>query len=130
MEPYLVDTDVIIDHLRGEQKARDFLVRAMTEDSQILYSVITKAELYAGLRPGEEESVQRLLNSMEEVGINGKIAETGGKYKREFGASHGLLLPDALVAACAKQTGATLITLNRKNYPMSDIKIQVPYRKS
>jgi predicted nucleic acid-binding protein len=129
MERYLVDTDVIIDHLRGEEKARDFLKRMKAEDAEILYSVITKAELYAGLRPREEEGVKRLMRSMDEVGINGEIAETGGRYKNEFHASHGLLLPDALIAASAKRVGAILFTLNDKHYPMKDIKIIVPYKR-
>jgi predicted nucleic acid-binding protein len=55
MERYLIDTDVIIDHLRGEEKARDLLKGIKVKDADILYSVITKAELYAGVRPREEE---------------------------------------------------------------------------
>jgi len=129
MARYLIDTDVIIDHLRGEERARDFLRRKKAEDADILYSVITKAELYAGLRPREEEGVERLLKSMDEVRINGEIAETGGRYKNKFHTSHALLLPDALIAASAKRVGAILVTLNRKHYPMRDIRIQVPYKK-
>ena len=44
MKRYLIDTDVIIDHLRGERKARDFL-KQIKEEADILYSVMTKAEL-------------------------------------------------------------------------------------
>lgn len=128
MERYLIDTDVIIDHLRGEEEARDLLKGIKVKDAHILYSVITKAELYAGVRPRDEEGVKRLLESMDEVGINGEIAEAGGRYKNRFHASHGLLLPDALIAASAKRVRATLVTLNRKHYPMRDIKIEVPYR--
>ena len=129
MRRCLIDTDVIIDHLRGEERARDFLKQMKAEDADILYSVITKAELYSGVRAKEEEKVAGLLSSMEEVGIHGEIAVAAGRYKNKFYASHGLLLPDALVAASAKQAGAVLFTLNKKHYPMRDIKIQIPYRK-
>jgi predicted nucleic acid-binding protein len=121
MEQYLIDTDIIIDHLRGEEKARDFLRQIKSGGSDILYSVITKAELYPGVRPKEVKKVARLLSSMEEVRIDGEIAVV---Y-----SSHGLLLPDALIAASAKKAGAVLITLNKRHYPMKDIKIQVPYQK-
>lgn len=129
MERYLIDTDIIIDHLRGEEKARDFLRQIRSEGSDILYSVITKAELYSGVRPKEVKKVARLLSSMEEVRIDGEIAVDAGRYRNKFYSSHGLLLPDALIAASAKKAGAVLITLNKRHYPMKDIKIQVPYRK-
>jgi len=129
MERYLIDTDIIIDHLRGEEKAQDFLRQIKSGGSDILYSVITKAELYSGVRPKEVKKVARLLNSMEEVRIDGEIAVDAGRYRSKFYSSYGLLLPDALIAASAKKAGAILITLNKKHYPMKDIKIQVPYRK-
>jgi len=46
MKRFLIDTDVIIDHLRGEEKARSYLRQIKSEHSDVLYSVITKAELY------------------------------------------------------------------------------------
>ncbi len=46
MKRFLIDNDVIIDHLRGEEKARSYLRQIKSEHSDVLYSVITKAELY------------------------------------------------------------------------------------
>ena len=129
MKRFLIDTDVIIDHLRGEKEARDFLKQIKSIEADILYSVITKAELYSGVRSKEEEKVALLLSSMGEVGIDGEIAVDAGRYRNKFYASHGLLLPDALIAASAKKIDAVLITLNKKHYPMKDIKKQVPYSK-
>jgi len=48
MKRFLIDTDVIIDHLRGEEKARNYLRQIKSEHSDVLYSVITKAELLLG----------------------------------------------------------------------------------
>ena len=129
MKRFLIDTDVIIDHLRGEEKARDFLKQIKSGETDILYSVVTKAELYSGVRPREEGKIALLLSSMEEVGIDGEIAVVAGRYRNKFYASHGLLLPDALIAASAKKNEAVLVTLNKKHYPMKDIKIQTPYSK-
>ena len=75
------------------------------------------------------KKVVRLPSSMEEVRIDGEIAVDAGRYRNKVYSSHGLLLPDALIAASAKKVGAVLITLNKRHYPMKDIKIQVPYRK-
>ena len=127
MKRYLIDTDIIIDHLKGVERARDFLKQIKTEEAEILYSVITKAELYAGIRSKEEENMAALLGSMKDVGIDGEIATAAGRYKNKYHASHGLLLPDALIAASAKHMGAVLVTLNKKHYPMRDITIKTPY---
>jgi len=129
MGKYLIDTDVLIDHLRGEEKALHFLKQLNLQKSQIFYSVISKAEIYSGIIPDEEEEVSLLFRSMNEVPIDGEIAEISGRFKKMFFASHGLLLPDAFVAASAKRVGATLITLNKRHYPMRDIEIQIPYGK-
>ncbi len=126
---YLIDTDVLIDHLRGEEKAREFLIRCKAADITILVSAVTKAELYSGVRPKEEEALNQLLNSMEEMVVDGQVAYHAGKYRQKYGSSHGVLLPDALIAGCAKKAGATLVSLNKRHYPMRDIKVLVPYKK-
>ncbi|MFP3869853.1 MAG: type II toxin-antitoxin system VapC family toxin [Syntrophobacteria bacterium] len=129
MDRYLIDTDVLIDHLRGEKQALNFLKQIAAEGSFVSYSVIGKAEIYSGIQPEEEEAVSRLFKSMREVPVDGEVAELAGRYRKHFYASHGLLLPDALVAASAKKIEATLVTLNKKHFPMDDIVIRVPYRK-
>ena len=62
----LVDTDVFVDHLRGARRMQPGRAR-------ILYSVITRCELYAG-REVEEETVQRLLEPFEEVPVDRPVA--------------------------------------------------------
>lgn len=130
MIKYLIDTDVIIDHLRGEEKAGHFLKQSVSKDVLICYSVITKAEIYSGIMQDEEEEVRLLFESMNEIPIDGKIAEDAGRYRKIFYSSHGLFLPDALIAASAKRAGATLITLNKRHYPMKNIGVQIPYGKA
>jgi predicted nucleic acid-binding protein len=129
MNAYLIDTDVLIDHLRGVEKAYRFMQEIEPRQSTVFYSVISKAEIYSGIMPEEEESVASLFEAMEEVPIDGRVAEDAGRYRKAFLASHELLLPDALIAASTKRVGAILVTLNKKHYPMEDIEIQIPYKK-
>jgi len=129
MAKYLIDTDVLIDHLRGYPQARAYLEERHKEGDLLDCSVITRAELFSGLRPGEEGQVRALLDSLQEVPVDRAIAEEAGAYRRRFGKGHELLLPDALVAASAKERGATLVTLNVKHFPMEDIPILSPYHK-
>ncbi|WP_047863724.1 type II toxin-antitoxin system VapC family toxin [Rubrobacter aplysinae] len=123
----LFDTDVLIDYLRGEPQAIAYL----EERTEILMvSAVTIAELFAGVREGEE---RRRLNSFlrifEVVDVSQQIAERGGLIRRGYKRSHNTSLPDAIIAATAELAPASLVTLNDKHFPMLEGVI-VPYRKS
>lgn len=128
-ESILVDTDVLIDFLRGYEEAMS-LVAAKSE--HIVVSSIVVAELYAGVRGGADGAEQRLLERLlalfRVVPVSSGIARLGGLYKRDYGRSHGVGLADAIVAATATVEDAELMTLNVKHYPMFT-DIEPAYRK-
>jgi len=100
----LVDTDVFVDHLRGH--------RAFAPGGdRIHYSVVTRAELFAG-KHAREELVRTLLAPFTEIDVNRSIAEIGGRFRRTFA----IALPDALIAATALGNGLTVVTRNVKNF--------------
>ncbi len=114
--PILVDTDVLVDFLRGHRKAIDFVT---THSDRILLSSIAVAELYAGVK-GEVEfaALEDFVSLFRVVPVTTKIAKSGGLYKCDFHKSHGVGLADALLAATAESESAELKTLNTKHYPM------------
>ena len=121
----LFDTDVLIDHLRGQPAARAF-IKGTTEQKGI--SATTVAELYAGVREGNEHAVlEAFLRRFVVVPISAEIAERGGLLRRDYRKSHNTGFIDALIAATAETEGATLVTLNEKHFPMLDV--VVPYQK-
>jgi len=114
--PLLVDTDVLVDYLRGHPRAVDF-VRARSH--RIILSSLVVAELYAGVRGDEErETLDAFVSLFRIVPVSAGIAKAGGRYKREYGRSHGVGLADAVLAATAELEDAELKTLNVKHYPM------------
>ena len=122
----LVDTDVLIDFLRGYGPAVSFVD---DHSDRIVLSAIVVAELYAGVKGDAEQTVlENLLSVFRVVPISGEIARLGGLYRRDHGPSHGTGLSDALVAATAFLEGAELKTLNVKHYPMFE-GIEPAYRK-
>lgn len=122
----LIDTDVLIDYLRGQAEAVDYL-EAATES--LLTSSITVAELFAGVREGKERvALSTFLKEFEVIGINAAIAEHAGLLRRDYGKSHGTGLVDALIAATTEHAQASLVTLNRKHFPMLE-DVRLPYRK-
>lgn len=125
--PLLIDTDVLIDYLRGQADAVAFLKKTRRT---LRVSAVTVAELYVGVREGaEREVLGRFLGLLETVDITPDIARRAGLWRRDFGKSHGTGLMDALIAASAEFSGSTVVTLNDRHYPMLE-SVLVPYRKS
>jgi predicted nucleic acid-binding protein len=95
----LIDTDVLIDDLRDYPDAVSY-VEAQPE--RLLISVVTVAELYAGVREGEERSrLERFLRAFEIIPLDQGLAVQGGLYRRDYHKSHNVGLADALIAATA-----------------------------
>jgi predicted nucleic acid-binding protein len=125
--PLLLDTDVLIDYLRDYPDAVSY-VEAQQE--RLLLSVVTVAELYAGVREGEERSrLERFLRAFEIIPLDPHLAVQGGLYRRDYSKSHNVGLADALIAATATHRQVPLVTLNQKHFPMLQDVI-VPYHKS
>jgi len=122
----LIDTDVLIDYLREQEQAAAYL-ESLVE--QVLISTVTVAELYAGVREGEERTaLDAFIQAFEVVPVNVAIAIKGGLFRRDYGKSHGTGLADALIAASAEVRGAELVTLNGKHFPMLK-NVIIPYVK-
>jgi predicted nucleic acid-binding protein len=99
----LVDTDIFIDHLRGAAEIKPGRHR-------LHYSVITRAELFAGNTA--TALTTRLLAPFREVPVDRAIAERAGRVARESG----IRLPDALIAATALERGLQLSTRNTSDF--------------
>ena len=99
----LVDTDVFIDHLRGAAELKPAKHR-------LHYSVITRAELFAGNTA--TNLAAQLLAPFREIGVDRDVAERAGRVAREFG----LRLPDAIIAATALEHGLQLSSRNTKDF--------------
>lgn len=124
MPQYLLDTCILIDYLRGKKAAIEFL-----EDLKEppLLSILTVAELYAGVRQGEEQTIlDNIVSTWHILSVDEQVARQGGLYRRDFHASHGIGIMDALIAATSLDSGTLLVTLNKKHFPMLE-NVLVPW---
>ena len=114
-KPVLLDTDVLVDFLRGHGKAVAF-VNACSD--RIILSTVVIAELYAGVREEEEDVLADFIALFRVAPVTAEIAKAGGRYKRDYGKSHGVGLADGILAATVEAENAELATLNTKHFPM------------
>lgn len=112
MSDVLVDTDIFIDHLRGATEIK-------AGRHRLHYSVITRAELFAGTTG--TDLAARVLAPLREIPVDRAIAERAGRIRRE----NGLRMADALIAATALERHLGLATRNKKDFePVRGLRIR------
>ncbi|MSQ40199.1 MAG: type II toxin-antitoxin system VapC family toxin [Dehalococcoidia bacterium] len=122
MAKYVLDTTVLIDHLQGRNAVVELLASLAGEGHELGVCDINIAELYAGLRQDEQAQADRLIDSLSYFVVTYERAKQAGAYRYSYNRQGTLLtIADTLVAATAVGEGATLITANRKDFPMPEI---------
>jgi predicted nucleic acid-binding protein len=112
----LIDTDVLVDFLRGLDAAGD-VIREYQDRNNL--SAISVAELYAGVKGDKElATLDAFVGLFRVVPVTADIAKLGGLHKRNYHKSHAVGLADAIMAATSESEVAELKTLNVKHYPM------------
>jgi hypothetical protein len=122
----LLDTNILIDYLRGIPPAVEYLE---SSPGQLNISALTVAELHAGARNDRERQHLRIFPGVFDViSADAIICEMGGDFRAKYGPSHGVDLIDAVIAATVVVRELSLVTLNRKHFPMLR-NIITPYRR-
>ena len=122
----ILDTNVLIDYLRGSSPARH-AVEARGSRDDLAASEITRIELLAGMRPGEEEAVGELVRGIAWVPVDEVVATRAGQFAQTWRRSHrGIELADYAIAATARVLAAELWTTNVRHFPMFP-DLEAPY---
>jgi len=121
----IVDTDILIDAGRSISDAIDFLQRS-EQEATLCVSTITQMELLVGARNKHElRVIERFLRRFTVIKLDEAISDTAVNLVRQYRLSHGLLMPDALIAATAIVSDEPLATKNRRDYQfISNLKLQ------
>jgi len=120
---YLVDSNVLIDSLRGRPSAVG-LLQKLAQSGLVVCSVVTAAEVLAGMRRNEVEATQELLSGMRQYEVTAEIAKLAGSLRNEgLSVGRSLSLLDMFIAATAITHDMILVTYNRKDFPMPEIEL-------
>lgn len=108
---YLADTTVIVEMLRGNERAHEFL-KDLPEISQV-----TVAELIQGCQDKKDLSViETVTNALPQVKIDKLISDKAIELLKKYYLSDGLIYLDALIAAHAIVRKKVLVTSNLRDY--------------
>lgn len=114
----LIDTSVLIDHLRGVPAASRTLL-SCRDHGALHASEVTRLEVLAGMRPEEEVATSGLLRHLEWLPVTTAIAEEGGRLGRQWLPGHrGIDSADLAIAGTALVHDLALVTRNVRHFPM------------
>lgn len=118
----LLDSVILIDHLNGIEKATRFILELQPEQTAV--SVITRAEILAGLEKDDKKVVVPLLDQYKLLIIDQPVADMAADLRRV----HRWKLPDAFQAALALHHKIKLTTRNTKDFdPEKFDFVEIPY---
>ena len=120
----LVDTDVLIWYMRGNEKAR----KVIDKIGPFYISSLNYMELLQGIRNKKElRSLRHFLTQrhIEIIHFNEDVSQKALNYMEEYSLSHNLRMADAMIAATVLILGVTLLTANSKHYvPIKGIQVK------
>lgn len=105
---YICDTCILIDYLRGKEQTRNKLLTDSHEG--LAMSAITYMELMVGARNKQEiDIIKKSFAEFQIIELSESISTKARILIETYTKSHGLLLPDALIAATALETNLPYI---------------------
>jgi predicted nucleic acid-binding protein len=120
----LLDTSVLIDALRSRRSRRTWLANLVHSGHSLETSALNVAEVYAGMRPEEEIKTKAFLDALQCHAITSTACERAGRLKNQWARKgRTLTLADTIVAAVAIELNCVLVTDNRRDFPMPEVRL-------
>ncbi len=120
---YLLDTTLLLDHVRGKPSAVE-LVRSLFSEANDLY--VCDAVVTESLSKGPDEEIamiDALLLPLEYVATTPDAARWAGASRRTLGHTSPRRLGDAIIAGVAWSLGATVVTRNPRDFEIQGVPV-------
>lgn len=124
MVSVLLDTTVLIDHLRGSSLAGEYIASFGAPPS---CSEVTRVEILQGARSAERRRIEHLFALLTWIPVDEAVSRRAGELGKRWYRSHpGIGVTDLLIAATADLLEIPLATNNLKHFPMFE-GLSAPY---
>ena len=120
---YLIDTNIIIDHLRGDKNVAFFLEDIENKNIKASISVLTEYELlvYPPITHKQEQEIISFISIFAIFNVTSSIVKIAARFRRTYSTD----IVDSLIAATAFKNKSTLITRNIKHFKnIKDIQVE------
>lgn len=125
MSRYLLDTPLIIDHLRGRPEAVDRLRRIVEAGDIAFVNDVVTAETWAGAPSDDDPDLTVLLRFLEFLAGGPEHARSAGRWRaRSRAAGRDIGIADALIAASAHAAQATVLTRNVRDFSVTPVAVE------
>ena len=121
----IIDTDVLIWYLKGNQKAVEAVIKALP----FSVSIVTYMELVQGMR--DKQELAKLKKAFKGMGVTiipltEDISLRASTYVEKYNLSNSMELADALIASTCIARNDILFTANDKHYKVvKNLKMKV-----
>jgi len=112
---YLIDSDILIDHLRQKTSIVSSLSQISTDLNLFHLSTLSEMEIWSGQSTKDlsiQKQITRLLSTFHKISPDSKICQLAGELRRDLN----LTPVDAIIAATAVVNNFILLTRNIKHY--------------
>ncbi|MBE3040718.1 MAG: type II toxin-antitoxin system VapC family toxin [Chloroflexi bacterium] len=121
MSDYLLDSGILIRHLR-DQMGYPELTNRLMDEADVYISAMTRLEIMRGMLDRERGETFDLLDSLETIPMTAEIADLAGEIIRSWRARGAVLGDaDAVIAASALHNNLALVTTNARHFPMPEL---------
>lgn len=126
---YLPDTNIFIYGLLNKDPYAA-LLRRWYKNHELAISTVTVAEYLVKAVPKDKQSFEEMVSYIKLFPIDLTIAKEAASYRERFlRKTKRVYLLDCFLAATAKVHDLTLVTVNKDDFPMKDIKIVDPQKR-
>lgn len=113
----LIDTSIIIDHLRKKSKNKSHFYR-LVDNHNLFISAVTLFELYTGATDkGRLKDIKNILTYVHILPFTSKIAKQAGEIYRSLRKENKLIeIRDIFIGATALAHNLPIMSLNEKHF--------------
>jgi len=122
---YMLDSTFCIDHLRSLPAAMTRLDQMYAAGDDPIITSVTTTEVWSGRRQESDPAIEDFFRYLEYVHPGPATARLAGEWRaraRESGRA--LDVPDALIAACAFDLDAVVLTRNVRDFELTPVRVE------